>query len=75
MNPTAICIHEQDAELGWKHTNIRTGRAEVTRARELVLQLIVTLVNYEYCLYWIFDTAANLHYEIRATGIMRLQLV
>ncbi|POY74648.1 putative Primary-amine oxidase [Rhodotorula taiwanensis] len=68
--PNAICIHEQDAGLGWKHTNIRTGRADVTRARELVLQLIVTVGNYEYCLYWIFDTAANLHYEIRATGIM-----
>ncbi|ORY81288.1 primary amine oxidase [Leucosporidium creatinivorum] len=68
--PHAICIHEQDAGLGWKHTNIRTGRADVTRARELVFQLIVTVGNYEYALYFVFDTAATLHYEIRATGIM-----
>ncbi|KAM0756094.1 primary amine oxidase [Meredithblackwellia eburnea MCA 4105] len=68
--PNTICVHEQDAGLGWKHTNIRTGKAEITRARELVFQLIVTVGNYEYCLYFIFDTAANLHYEIRATGIM-----
>ncbi|BGP32212.1 hypothetical protein JCM10296v2_003992 [Rhodotorula toruloides] len=68
--PNAICIHEQDAGLGSKHTNIRTGRADVTRTRELVFQLIVTVGNYEYALYWIFDTAAAIHYEIRATGIM-----
>jgi Cu2+-containing amine oxidase len=52
--PNAICIHEQDAGLGSKHTNIRTGRADVTRTRELVFQLIVTVGNYEYALYWIF---------------------
>ncbi|GJN94178.1 hypothetical protein Rhopal_007252-T1 [Rhodotorula paludigena] len=68
--PNAICIHEQDAGLGWKHTNIRTGRADVTRARELIFQLIVTVGNYEYALYWILDTAGTIHYEIRATGIM-----
>lgn len=52
--PNAICMHEQDAGIGWKHTNVRTGRADVTRARELVLQLILTVGNYEYALYWIF---------------------
>jgi UV DNA damage endonuclease len=36
----------------------------------LVLQLIVTVGNYEYALYWIFDTAGALHWEVRATGIM-----
>ncbi|KAL8277071.1 hypothetical protein RQP46_010499 [Phenoliferia psychrophenolica] len=57
---------DPDAGLGWKHTNIRTGKAEVVRSRELVFQLIVTVGNYEYALYWIFDTAATIHYEIRA---------
>lgn len=46
--PNVICMHEQDAGIGWKHTNVRTGRADVTRARELVLQLILTVGNYEY---------------------------
>lgn len=45
--PNTICVHEQDAGIGWKHTNVRTGKAEVTRARELVLQLILTVGNYE----------------------------
>lgn len=32
----------------------------------------MTISNYEYILQWIFDTAANIHYEVRATGIMSL---
>jgi primary-amine oxidase len=43
-----ICLHEQDNGIGWKHTNWRTGRAVVTRRRELVVQFIITLANYEY---------------------------
>ena len=68
--PNSICLHEQDAGLGAKHTNIRTGRSDVTRLRELVLQLIITVGNYEYAIYWIFDTAGIIHWEVRATGIM-----
>jgi Cu2+-containing amine oxidase len=30
----------------------------------------MTISNYEYILIWTFDTAAAIHYEIRATGIM-----
>lgn len=30
----------------------------------------MTISNYEYILQWVFDTAANIHYEVRATGIM-----
>jgi primary-amine oxidase len=36
--PNVMCLHEQDAGIGWKHTNYRTGRAAVVRSRELVLQ-------------------------------------
>jgi primary-amine oxidase len=42
-----VCIHEQDAGIAWKHTNYRTGRAAVARSRELVLQSIITVSNYE----------------------------
>jgi primary-amine oxidase len=44
----AICLHEQDGGIGWKHTNYRTNVAAVTRARTLVLQTIITVANYEY---------------------------
>lgn len=68
-----VCIHEQDAGIGWKHTNYRTGRAAVVRNRELVLQSIITVSNYEYILAFIFNQAGELDYEIRATGILSTQ--
>ncbi|KAF2661683.1 hypothetical protein K491DRAFT_687088 [Lophiostoma macrostomum CBS 122681] len=68
-----VCIHEQDAGIGWKHTNYRTGRAAVVRSRELVLQSIITVSNYEYILAFIFNQAGEVSYEIRATGILSTQ--
>ena len=65
-----ICIHEQDAGIGWKHTNYRTGRAAVVRNRELVIQSIITVANYEYVLAWIFNQAGEVTYEVRATGVL-----
>ena len=68
--PNVICIHEQDGGIGFKHTNYRTGRAVVTRSRELVLQTIITVSNYEYILAYIFNQAGDLTYEVRATGML-----
>lgn len=68
--PNVICIHEQDAGIGFKHINYRTGRAVVTRSRELVLQSIITVSNYEYILAFIFGQSGEFHYEVRATGIL-----
>ena len=73
--PNVICIHEQDGGIGWKHMNYRTGRAAVTRSRELVIQTILTVANYEYVLAYVFNQAAELHYEVRATGILSTQPV
>ncbi|KAL8403108.1 hypothetical protein RB594_008389 [Gaeumannomyces avenae] len=73
--PNVICVHEQDGGLLWKHTNYRTNRACVTRARELVLQTILTVSNYEYVLAWIFNQAGDITYEVRATGILSTQPV
>ncbi|WYZ43571.1 hypothetical protein EsH8_VII_000007 [Colletotrichum jinshuiense] len=69
----AICIHEQDAGLLWKHTNYRTNRAAVVRRRELVIQSIITVSNYEYILAFVFDQAGQMEYEVRATGILSTQ--
>ncbi|KAM7217468.1 putative copper amine oxidase [Rhypophila decipiens] len=68
--PNVICVHEQDAGISWKHTNYRTGRAVVARNRELVLQTILTVANYEYILAFNFNIAGDLTYEARATGIL-----
>jgi primary-amine oxidase len=73
-NPTeksnAICMHEIDDGIGWKHTNSRTGAVSIVRSRVLVLQTIITVGNYEYVFMWHLDQAAGLHYKIQATGIL-----
>ena len=68
-----ICVHEQDAGIGWKHTNYRTGRAVVVRNRELVVQSIITVSNYEYILAFVFNQVGAVEYEVRATGILSTQ--
>ena len=70
---SVVCLHEQDAGIGWKHTNYRTGRAAVVRSRELVVQSIITVANYEYIMAFMFNQAGELTYEVRATGIVSTQ--
>ena len=70
VSPNVICLHEQDGGIGWKHTNWRTGRAVVTRRRELVVQFIITLANYEYIFAYKFDQSGGIVVETRATGIV-----
>ncbi|KAL4924796.1 copper amine oxidase [Aspergillus undulatus] len=65
-----ICLHEQDAGLQHKHTNYRTGAATAVRNRQLVVQMICTVSNYEYIFAWILDQAGNVELEVRATGIL-----
>ncbi|KAF2762453.1 copper amine oxidase [Pseudovirgaria hyperparasitica] len=65
-----ICLHEQDSGINWKHTNWRTGRAVLSRRRELVIQFIITLANYEYIFAFRFDQSAAITLESRATGIV-----
>jgi primary-amine oxidase len=69
-SPNVVCLHEQDNGIGWKHTNWRTGRAVVTRSRELVVQFIITLANYEYIFAYKLDQAGGITVETRATGIV-----
>ncbi len=65
----AVCIHEEDDGILWKHVDERTG-AEVRRARRLVISFHVTVANYEYLVYWRFYQDGNIECEVRATGIM-----
>lgn len=65
-----ICMHEQDDGIQHKHTNYRNNAATVVRNRQLVVQMICTVSNYEYVLAWILDQAGNIEQEVRATGIL-----
>ena len=66
----AICIHEEDYGILWKHLDLRTDRVDVRRARRLVVSSISTVGNYEYGSYWYFYLDGTIEYEIKATGIL-----
>ncbi len=65
----AICIHEEDDAVLWKHVDHEIG-AEVRRMRRLTLSFHVTVANYEYLVYWRLYQDGNIECEVRATGIM-----
>jgi primary-amine oxidase len=67
--PNAICIHEEDNGILWKHVDDRAG-SESRRARRLVVSFHVTVANYEYLVYWRFYQDGSIECEVRATGIM-----
>jgi primary-amine oxidase len=66
----AICMHEEDASIGWKHTDFRTERGEVRRNRRLVISSISTVGNYEYGFYWNLYLDGSIEFEIKLTGIV-----
>ncbi|MDF0529656.1 primary-amine oxidase [Tsukamurella sp. 8F] len=65
----AICIHEEDDAVLWKHVDHHAG-AEVRRSRRLTVSFHVTVANYEYLTYWRFYQDGTIECEVRATGIM-----
>ena len=68
--PQAICIHEEDFGISWKHSDWRTESTEVRRLRRLVVSFIATVGNYEYGVYWYFYQDGRIENEIKLTGIL-----
>ena len=66
----AICVHEEDAGIGWKHVDAGLNHAEVRRRRRLVVSFIITAGNYEYGFYWYFYTDGTIELEIKLTGVV-----
>ncbi|HXN63270.1 MAG TPA: primary-amine oxidase [Acidimicrobiales bacterium] len=73
--PNAICMHEEDYGILWKHVDLMTGRAEVRRSRRLVISSVATVGNYEYGFYWYFYLDGTLQLEVKLTGIMSTMAV
>jgi primary-amine oxidase len=69
----AICIHEEDYGILWKHTDRRLpDTPEIRRSRRLVVSSISTVENYEYGFFWYFYQDGNIQFEIKLTGILSL---
>ncbi|CAI0654598.1 unnamed protein product, partial [Colletotrichum noveboracense] len=66
----AICIHEEDSGILFKHTDFRDDSVIVTRGRKLIIQQIFTAANYEYAVQWIFHQDGTIQPEIKLTGIL-----
>lgn len=69
----AICMHEEDYGLLWKHLEYNeegSTRVEVRRSRRLVVSSISTVGNYEYGFFWYLYQDGTIQYEVKLTGII-----
>ena len=66
----AICVHEEDTGILWKHYDWRSGATDVRRARRLVISSIATVGNYEYGLYWYLALDGSIAFEAKLTGVL-----
>ncbi len=65
----AICLHEEDVGLLWKHTDWRTGQSETRRSRRLSVSFIATAGNYEYGFFWHLYQDGTIQCEVKLTGV------
>lgn len=69
----AVCMHEEDFSLLWKHLEYNedgSTRVEARRSRRLVISMIATVGNYEYGFYWYLYQDGSIQYEVKLTGII-----
>ncbi|MDB5310350.1 MAG: maoII [Gemmataceae bacterium] len=69
----AVCMHEEDYGILWKHTDRRLAdKPEVRRSRRLVISSVSTVENYEYGFFWYLYQDGNIQLELKLTGILSL---
>lgn len=64
----AICMHEEDYGVLWKHSDYYTGSRETRRQRRLVVSSFTTIGNYDYGFFWYFYLDGTIELETKATG-------
>ena len=70
ITENAVCLHEEDYGILWKHTDWRLDEVEVRRSRRLVVSFIATVDNYEYGFFWYFYQDGTIQYEVKLTGLL-----
>ena len=65
-----ICMHEEDASILSKHTELWTGESYTRRNRRLVISFFTTVGNYDYGFYWYLYLDGTIEFEAKATGIV-----
>ena len=67
----AICIHEEDYGVQWKHNDAtQMGYNEVRRSRRLVVSSFATIGNYDYGIFWYLYLDGTIQLEIKLTGVV-----
>ena len=69
----AVCLHEEDFGMLWKHTDWRSAQSEVRRSRRLAVSMIANVGNYDYGFYWYFYQDGSIQVEVKLTGIVNTQ--
>ncbi|KAK3262700.1 hypothetical protein CYMTET_28456, partial [Cymbomonas tetramitiformis] len=65
----AVCLHEEDHGLLWKHVNWRTGHTASMRSRRLVISFFCTVANYEYGFFFYLYMDGTVQSEVKLTGV------
>jgi primary-amine oxidase len=71
----AVCMHEEDYGILWKHYEFRNDTFEVRRSRRLVVSFFATVGNYDYGFYWYFYQDGTIQLEAKLTGIIQTAAV
>jgi primary-amine oxidase len=66
----AICMHEEDVGVLWRHVQWRTGEGTVRRSRRLVISSFAGIGNYDYGFFWYFYQDGTIEYEVKLTGVL-----
>ena len=68
--PNAICMHEEDFGILWRHIEWRTGEGEVRRSRRLVISSFAAIGNYDYGFFWYLYQDGTIAHEVKLTGVL-----
>jgi primary-amine oxidase len=68
--PNAVCVHEEDYGVLWRHADWRSEATHVRRSRRLVVSSWVNLGNYDYGFFWYLYLDGTIQVEVKLTGVV-----
>ena len=67
----AVAIYEQDGGMLWTHADYNyPEKPETRRARQLVVEALYVVGNYDYGLRWIFGQEGSLELQVGLSGVL-----
>jgi primary-amine oxidase len=65
----AVCVHEEDVGVLWRHVDWRADDTHVRRSRRLAVSCWANLGNYDYGFFWYFYLDGTIQVEVKLTGV------